>query len=34
MDNPLVLDILNDIQTDKIKTKEEIQQEVKLKFFI
>ena len=33
MDNPLVLEILQDIQTDKIKTKEEIQQELKLKLY-
>ena len=33
MDNPLVLEILNDIQNEKIKTKEEIQQEIKLKLY-
>ena len=33
MDNPLVLEILKDIQSEKIKTKEEIQQEIKLKLY-
>ena len=31
MDNPLVLEILQDIQSEKVKTKDEIQQEIKLK---
>lgn len=33
MDNPLVLEILQDIQNEKIKSKEEIQQELKLKLY-
>ena len=33
MDNPLVLEILQDIQSEKVKTKDEIQQEIKLKLY-
>ena len=33
MDNPLVLEILHDIETQKIKSKEELQQELKLKLY-
>ena len=33
MDNPLVLEILQDIQNEKIKTREDIQNELKLKLY-